>query len=125
MRSFSRTSVSPGRGQKMIESPFRSFSRSGWVVWAERLAPLASRTTKVSAQTYRQRTVFLLLSTWLIDFYDAARPQLNFTRPLKAPLGCGEKEFRCRFKTRQPEGFSRHQSPESAELSGCPTRVNR
>ena len=34
----------------------------------------------------------------------------------KAPLGCGEKEFRCRLETRQPEAFLRHQSPVSAEL---------
>jgi len=43
---------------------------------------------------------------------------------VEARLGCGKKEFRCRWKSRQPEPLMAHQSPVSAELNAAGTASN-
>jgi len=63
------------------------------------------------------------LDAWQVLCLDFAEFTMVLAALLKFPtvteslLGCGEKEFRCRCKARQPEPLSTHQSRVSAELN--------
>jgi len=52
------------------------------------------------------------------DPSSAGGPWPALVDSLQEPLGCCEKEFRCRAQTRQPEALKRHQSPWPAGFIG-------
>jgi len=52
------------------------------------------------------------------DPSSAGDPWPALVDSLQEPLGCCEKEFRCRAQTRQPEALKRHQSPWPAGFIG-------